>query len=159
MSIEQRRFIRFSLDIPAIREDENGEKRPIVLHQISIGGCLTGADERIFTGDEFRVLLRLPGGNFLPLTCKAIYKFAGTGIGAKFLDITEFEQQLLADVISQTLEAEGLPLQVDPFAHPPSQIYQQQQQPPSPQPAEEEKLPNPRLEKEEIVERILSADN
>ncbi|MDQ3801384.1 MAG: PilZ domain-containing protein [Acidobacteriota bacterium] len=158
MSIEQRRFIRFSLDIPAIREGENGEKHPITLHQISIGGCLAGADERIFTGAEFRVLLRLPSGNFLPLTCKAIYKFAGTGIGAKFLNITEFEQQLLADVISQTLEAEGLPLQVDPFAHPPSLIYQQQQQQQQ-KPAEEEKLPNPRLEKEEIVERILSSDN
>ena len=151
MSIEQRRFIRFSLDIPAIRQHANGERHPIVLHQISIGGCLADAENNIFTGDEFRILLRLPNGNFLPLTCKALYKFAGTGIGAKFLEITEFEQQLLADVISQTLEAEGLPLQVDPFAHPPSLIYNKA--------TEEEKLSNPRLEREEIVERILSADN
>lgn len=151
MSIEQRRHIRFSLDIPAIRQDENGERHPIVLHQISIGGCLTSIEESIYTGDEFRVLLRLPNGNFLPLNCKALYKFAGAGIGAKFLEITEFEQQLLADVISQTLEAEGLPLQVDPFAHPPSQIYQRT--------GGEEKLSNPRIEKEEIVEQILSADN
>lgn len=151
MSIEQRRHIRFSLDIPAIRQDAGGERHSIVLHQISIGGCLTSAEESIFTGDEFRVLLRLPNGNFLPLTCKALYKFAGTGIGAKFMEITEFEQELLAEVISQTLEAEGLPLQVDPFAHPPSQIYQRVN--------EEEKLNNPRIEKEEIVEQILSADN
>ena len=151
MSIEQRRFIRFSLDIPALRQDENGEKHQIVLHQISVGGCLTSADEHIYTGDEFRVLLRLPNGNLLPLACKALYKYAGVGIGAKFLDITEFEQQLLADVISQTLEAEGLPLQVDPFAHPPSQIFQHA--------TEEEKLADPRLEKEEIVEQILSVDN
>ena len=151
MSIEQRRFIRFSLDIPAIRQDAGGERHPIVLHQISIGGCLTSTDDSIYTGDEFRILLRLPNGNFLPLNCKALYKFAGTGIGAKFLEITEFEQQLLADVISQTLEAEGLPLQVDPFAHPPSKLYQNA--------SEEEKLNNPRIEKEEIVEQILSADN
>ncbi|HEX8368869.1 MAG TPA: PilZ domain-containing protein [Pyrinomonadaceae bacterium] len=151
MSIEQRRHIRFSLDIPAIRQDENGERHPIVLHQISVGGCLTSIDENIYTGDEFRILLRLPNGNFLPLVCKALYKFAGSGIGAKFVEITEFEQQLLADVISQTLEAEGLPLQVDPFAHPPRQIYQHA--------TEEEKLANPRIEKEEIVEQILSADN
>lgn len=151
MSIEQRRFIRFSLDIPAIRQDENGERYPIVLHQISIGGCLTSWDDNVYTGDEFRVLLRLPSNNFLPLTCKALYKFAGTGIGAKFVEITEFEQELLADVISQTLEAEGLPLQVDPFAHPPSHIYKNV--------SEEEKLADPRAEKEEIVEQILSADN
>jgi hypothetical protein len=151
MSIEQRRHIRFSLDIPAIRQDAGGERHPIVLHQISIGGCLTSIDESIFTGDEFRILLRLPNGNFLPLVCKALYKFAGTGIGAKFVEITEFEQQLLADVISQTLEAEGLPLQVDPFAHPPRQIFQSGN--------DEEKISNPRLEKEEIVEQILSADN
>jgi hypothetical protein len=122
-----------------------------VLHQISVGGCLTSLEENIYTGDEFRVLLRLPNGNFLPLACKALYKFAGSGIGAKFVEITEFEQQLLADVISQTLELEGLPLQVDPFAHPPSQIYKNA--------TEEEKLANPRIEKEEIVEQILSADN
>ncbi|HLM01618.1 MAG TPA: PilZ domain-containing protein, partial [Pyrinomonadaceae bacterium] len=84
MSIEQRRFIRFSLDIPAIRVHENGEKRQIVLHQISVGGCLASADDTIYTGDEFRVLLRLPNGNFLPLACKALYKFADLGIGAKF---------------------------------------------------------------------------
>ncbi|HEY0048645.1 MAG TPA: PilZ domain-containing protein [Pyrinomonadaceae bacterium] len=151
MSIEQRRHIRFSLDIPAIRQDETGERHPIMLHQISVGGCLTSLDENIYTGDEFRVLLRLPSGNFLPLVCKALYKFAGSGIGAKFVEITEFEQQLLADVISQTLEAEGLPLQVDPFAHPPTQIYQNA--------TREEKLANPRIEKEEIVEQILSIDN
>lgn len=151
MSIEQRRHIRFSLDIPALRQDENGERHQIVLHQISVGGCLTSWDDSILTGDEFRVLLRLPNNNFLPLTCKALYKFSGTGIGAKFLEITEFEQELLAEVISQTLEAEGLPLQVDPFAHPPSQIYKNA--------TEEEKLANPRVEQEEIVEHILSADN
>lgn len=152
MSIEQRRFIRFSLDIPAIRQHENGEKRQILLHQISVGGCMTSSDETIYTGDEFRILLRLPNGNFLPLACKALYKFPDIGIGAKFLEITEFEQQLLADIISQTLETEGLPLQVDPFAHPPTRIYQHQA-------TEEEKLANPRIEKEEIVERILSVDN
>jgi len=151
MSIEQRRFIRFSLDIPAIRQDENGERHQIVLHQISVGGCLTSWDDSVYTGDEFRVLLRLPNNNFLPLHCRALYKFAGTGIGAKFLEITEFEQQLLADIISQTLEAEGLPLQVDPFAHPPTLIYKHS--------TEEEKLADPRIEKEEIVEQILSADN
>jgi len=151
MSIEQRRHIRFSLDIPALRQDENGERHQIVLRQISVGGCLTSWDDHIYTGDEFRVLLRLPNKNFLPLMCRALYKFAGTGIGAKFVEITEFEQALLAEVISQTLEAEGLPLQVDPFAHPPSRIYKN--------PTDEEKLANPRIEKEEIVERILSADN
>ena len=151
MSIEQRRFIRFSLDIPAFRQMENGERREIVLHQVSVGGCLAAWDDNIYTGEDFRVLLRMANGNFLPLVCKALYKFAGRGIGAKFVEITEFEQQLLAEIISESLEAEGLPLQVDPFAHPPSYLNRK--------PTEEEKLADPRLEEEEIVEQILTFEN
>lgn len=152
MSIEQRRFIRFSLDLSALREDETRERRQIVLQQISVGGCLVEWNDEIFTGDEFRVLLQLPNGNFLPLACKALYKFPGRGIGAKFVEITEFEQQLLADIISQSLENEGLPLQVDPFAHPPSYIGAKKL-------SEEEKLIDSRLKDEEIVDEILSLDN
>lgn len=160
MSIEQRRFIRFSLDIPAYRQTEDGGRRPIMLHQVSVGGCLAGCDDSIYTGDEFRVLLPMSNGNFLPLFCKALYKFAGRGIGAKFVEITEFEQQLLGDVISESLEAEGLPVQVDPFAHPPSYRTANSnslggcvvaQSP--------EIIADPRDVEEQIVEQILSADN
>lgn len=118
MSAEQRRHVRFSLDIPAVRYTKHGEATEIIVNQISIGGCLTEWDEDVYAGDEFRLLIQLPNKNFLPLSCKVLYKFEGNGIGAQFLEITQFEQELLTKVISQSLERQGLPMHVDPFAQP-----------------------------------------
>ena len=146
MSIEKRQFIRFSLDIPAIRYTKYGEAVETMISQISIGGCLAEWDESVYVGDEFRLLIQLPNENFLPLTCKAMYKFADNGIGTKFLDITQFEQELLAGIISKTLEKQGLPLQVDPFAQPKISIQ-------SPVP----KITDSRQQRDEILEEILSA--
>ena len=118
MSIEQRQHIRFSLDIPAIRFTKYGESIETTLGQISIGGCLAEWDDSVYVGDEFRVLIQLPNKNFLPLTCKAIYRFVDNGIGAKFVNITQFEQELIGKIISRNLEKQGLPLQVSPFSQP-----------------------------------------
>jgi len=146
MGIEQRRHIRFSLDIPAVRYTKYGEAIETMISQISIGGCLAEWDENVYVGDEFRMLIELPNKNFLPLTCKAMYKFADNGIGTKFLDITQFEQELLARIITKTLEKQGLPLQVDPFA-----------QPKIPAKASVPKITDSRQKKDEILEEILSA--
>jgi hypothetical protein len=146
----QRRYVRFSLDIPAFRRTERGEKISVIVHQISLGGCLISWLDDIYTGDEFRLEVPLSNGNFLPLRCKALYKFPGKGIGAKFLDITKFEQELLAKVITDILEKEGLPASVDPFATPPPYIKDRI--------TEEDKLNNPRLREEVAVEKILSSD-
>lgn len=116
-----------------------------MISQISIGGCLAEWDENVYVGDEFRLLIQLPNKNFLPLFCKAMYKFADNGIGTKFLDITQFEQELLAEVISETLEKQGLPLLVDPFAVP--RINLKSTMP---------KITDVRREEDEILENILS---
>jgi len=146
MGIEQRRHIRFSLDIAAVRYTRYGEAVETMISQISIGGCLAEWDENVYVGDEFRMLIELPNKNFLPLACKAMYKFADNGIGTKFLDITQFEQELLAKIISKTLEKQGLPLQVDPFA-----------QPKIPAKTSVSKITDSQQKKDEILEEILSA--
>ena len=145
MGIELRRHIRFSLDIPAVRYTRYGEAVETMISQISIGGCLAEWDDSVYVGDEFRLLLQLPNRNFLPLSCKAMYKFADNGIGTKFLDITQFEQELLAKIISYTLEKQGLPLQVDPFAVP---KIPTQNKPPQ--------ITDSRREKDELLEEIFS---
>jgi len=145
MGIEQRRHIRFSLDILVVRYTKYGEAVETMISQISIGGCLAEWDENVYVGDEFRMLIQLPNKNFLPLTCKAMYKFADNGIGTKFLDITQFEQELLAKIISHTLEKQGLPLQVNPFALP--KIPPKNQTP---------KLTDSRRQKDELLEEIFS---
>ncbi len=144
MSIEQRRHIRFSLDIPAIRYTKQGEAFETLVTQISLGGCLAELNEDLYIGDEFRMLIQLPNKNYLPLACKAIYKFADHGIGAKFLNITQFEQELLASVISHTLKKHGVPLQIDPFAQPKKIIIN-----------DLPRLSDVRREKDEILENIL----
>jgi hypothetical protein len=119
MSISQRQFIRFSLDIPAILVRPGGERREAVVQQISVGGCLVNWDEGFYPGDEFRLELELPNKNRVPLTCKVVYCFDKEGIGAKFIDVTKFEQHLIAKTIAARLDLDGLPLPVDAFEKPP----------------------------------------
>lgn len=118
MSINQRKHVRFSLDIPAILITKYGEKQHTLLQQISIGGCFTDWEENIYAGDEFRLEIELPNKNRLPLSCKAIYRFEDTGIGVRFLNISQFEQELISKIIAHRLEAEGVPLSVSPFDEP-----------------------------------------
>lgn len=146
MSIEKRRHIRFSLDIPAVRYSKYGEAMEILLHQISIGGCLAEWEENILVGEEFRLLIRLPNQNWLPLACKALYKFADNGVGVKFLNITQFEQELVSKIISENLETQGLPMQVDPFGAP------RKFETPKP------RVTDARFSKDEILEDILSLE-
>ncbi len=148
MSIEKRRHIRFSLDIPAIRCTKYGETFEIMLHQISIGGCLAEWDESVLVGEEFRLLLPLPNQNRLPLACKTLYRFADNGIGVKFLNITQFEQELISKIISGNLETQGLPMQVDPFGVP--HTYGKKAEP---------RITDNRLENDEILDDILSIEN
>ena len=147
MSIEKRRHIRFSLDIPAVRYTKYGEAIEVLLHQISIGGCLIEWDENILVGEEFRLLIRLPNRNWLPLACKALYKFTDNGIGVRFVDITQFEQELVSKIIARNLETQGLPMQVDPFGAPRKFVQ------PTP------RVSDPRFEKDDILEDILSLEN
>jgi hypothetical protein len=148
MAIEQRRHIRFSLDIPAIRYTKYGEAIETVLNQISIGGCLVEWDENVYVADEFRLLVQLPNKNFLPLICKALYCFEDNGIGAKFLDITKFEQELITKIIAHNLELQGLPLPVDPFAQPKKGIHHPGN-----------KIADSRQTRERVLDNILSAND
>jgi hypothetical protein len=150
MSINQRQHIRFSLDIPAVRYTKFGEKLETLLHQISIGGCLLEWDENLLTGEVFRLEIQLPNGNWLPLVCKVLYKFEDNGIGAKFIDITRFEQELVGRIISHALSQEGLPVAVDPFAQPPKFGEEAKKKEPS--------ITDNRKQQDEILERIMSSE-
>jgi len=118
MSISQRKHIRLTLDIPVTRHTEDGEQITAILYQISIGGCLIEWDESIEEQDEFRMEVQLPDKNWLPLSCKALYRFPNDGIGIQFQDITEFEQELIVKIMSNNLELEGIPMDKDPFSKP-----------------------------------------
>lgn len=148
MSISQRQHIRFSLDITAWIVNASGEKHETRLQQISIGGCFTGWEENIYIGEEFRMEITLPNGNFLPLACKAIYRFEDTGIGVRFLDITQFEQELISTIIAHRLDEEGVPLQIDPFHLPPTFAGQD----PSP------RVTDIRQKRDSILEHIMAPE-
>ncbi len=149
MSINQRQHIRFSLDIPAIIYTKFGEKQETRLEQISIGGCFTGWEENIYVGDEFRMEIELPNRNYLPLHCKALYRFDHTGIGVRFIDICEFEQELISKIIAHKLESEGVPLQIDPFTLPATFVGDE----PSP------RVTDIREKRDAVLERIMSWDD
>lgn len=118
MAINQRQHTRFAIDIPAIIVTPAGERRRTILQQISIGGCFTDWEENIYAGDEFRLEVELPNGNRLPLKCKALYRFEDTGVGVIFQDITNFEQKLIAKIISHQIESMGYQITIDPFRPP-----------------------------------------
>lgn len=149
MSRSQRQHIRFSLDLPAVRHSKFGDKQEVLLQQISIGGCLLEWDDSILTGEVFRLEIQLPNGNWLPLTCKVLYKFEDNGLGAKFLDITPFEQSLVGKIISNQLSQAGLPMQIDPFAQPP-QFNESKRREPS--------MTDLRKQQDEMLERIMSSE-
>jgi hypothetical protein len=149
MSINQRQHIRFSLDIPAIIFTKLGERQETELQQISIGGCFTGWEENIYVGDEFRMEIELPNKNYLPLSCKALYRFDHTGIGVRFTDITEFEQDLISKIISHKLDLEGVPLQIDPFTLPPTFVGDD----PSP------RITDIRQKRDAVLAKIMAADD
>lgn len=148
MSISQRQHIRFSLDITAWIFTKFGEKQETRLQQISIGGCFTGWEENLYIGDEFRMEIELPNGNFLPLSCKAIYRVDHTGLGAKFVGITQFEQELISRIIADKLDEEGVPLQIDPFKQPPTFVAEDT----SP------RITDIRQKTDSILERIMSSE-
>jgi hypothetical protein len=149
MSINQRQHIRFSLDIPAFIYPKYGERQETKLQQISIGGCFTGWEENIYIGDEFRMEIELPNKNYLPLSCKAMYRIDHTGIGVKFLDICEFEQELITKIISHKLDLEGVPLQIDPFMLPPTFVGDD----PSP------RITDIRAKRDAVLAKIMAADD
>ena len=149
MSLNQRQHIRFSLDIPAIIYLKFGEGQETRLEQISIGGCFTGWEENIYIGDEFRMEIELPNKNYLPLHCKALYRFEHTGIGVKFVDICQFEQELITQIIANKLETEGVPLQIDPFTPPPTFVGDD----PSP------RITDIRQKRDAVLQRIMAGDD
>ena len=119
MSIHKRRYIRFSLDIPALVSDEHGVEHEIMFREISVGGCLAELAETYAKYDEIRFELTLPNNNRVPILGKPLYYSANQGIGIRFHDVSQFEQELVASIISEILEHEGLPLMVNPFKQPP----------------------------------------
>ena len=149
MSINQRQHIRFSLDIPAIIYFKYGDKQETRLEQISIGGCFAGWDENILIGDEFRMEIELPNKNYLPLHCKALYRFEHTGIGVKFVDVCQFEQELITQIIANKLETEGVPLETDPFTPPPTFVAEA----PSP------RITDIRQKRDAVLQRIMAGDD
>ena len=149
MSINQRKHIRFSLDIPAIIYSKFGEKQETRLDQISVGGCFTCWEEDIYVGDEFRMEIELPNKNYLPLNCRAMYRFDHTGIGVKFIDISEFEQELISKIIANKLELEGVPLQTDPFTSPSTFVGEDEATP---------RITDIRQKRDAVLQRIMSGD-
>ncbi len=107
-----------AVDLPVFRFNSDGERQETLIYQISVGGCLIEWDDSISQGDKFRMEIQLPNGNWLPLYCKALYCFAGDAIGLEFDEITQFEQDLLVEVMSNKLTREGIPFDFDPFATP-----------------------------------------
>jgi hypothetical protein len=112
-----RRYERFNIIIPARRYFSLRQYVDVNVTQISIAGGMIEWHESFKIGEHFRLELQLVRGNWLPIQTKVLYRFKNSAVGIKFLNLTKFEEELIADAILEKLENEGLPLR-NPFAVP-----------------------------------------
>jgi PilZ domain len=117
VSSETRQYIRFSITLQARRQMLGDRITPVLIKQISIGGCMVEWDENAVIGEKLRIELLLPNGNWLPLIGKVLYRMPENGLGIKFQEITQFEQELLANLIQHQMEKRGMQYE-NPFALP-----------------------------------------
>jgi PilZ domain len=117
VSSETRQYIRFSITLQARRQLPGDRISPVLVKQISLGGCMVEWDENAAIGEKIRIEVLLANGNWLPLTGKILYRMPENGLGIKFQEITQFEQEILANLIQIQMERRGLPYQ-NPFALP-----------------------------------------
>lgn len=115
MREERRKYERFPLTLTAQRETSAGAVSKIHVLEISVSGCFVEWFEDARLGDAFRLKIPLLNGNFLPVSCKVIYRFTNIGVGIQFADLSDFERQLIAEVICFQMRRQGRG-SVDPLA-------------------------------------------
>ncbi len=117
VSNESRQYIRFFITLQARRQLYGDRISPVLIKQISLGGCMVEWDENASIGEKIRIEVLLANGNWLPLIGKVLYRMPENGLGIKFQEITQFEQELLANLIQKQMERRGLPYE-NPFGLP-----------------------------------------
>jgi hypothetical protein len=108
MLLERRSHQRYALTLTAEKTDENGLVTQIQILELSVGGCFLQWFSGAELGDNFRLKIPLESGNVLPVYCKVIYRFPNNGIGIKFVGLTRFEQDLIAELIFSHVRQEKL---------------------------------------------------
>lgn len=112
---ERRKYERFPLSLVIQRESEKGIASKITILELSINGCFVEWIDDARVGESFRLKIPLLRGSCLPVASKIIYRLNNTGIGFKFIDLTKFEKDLLAEVIRFNMWKKGF-YNVDPYA-------------------------------------------
>ncbi len=89
-----------SLNIPAFRFTEKGEKVETIVREINLDDFLIMLEENIQPVEDFRLEIQLPDQNWLPLVCKSVERESDADVScAKLIDITDFELELLGHVL------------------------------------------------------------
>jgi len=89
-----------SLNIPAFRTTEEGERRETIVQQINIDDFLIELEEKIEPNEEFRIEIEMPNKNWLPLTCRTVERPEKEGNNYEMIDLTEFEIDLIGEILS-----------------------------------------------------------
>jgi hypothetical protein len=121
MSENQRKYLRFPITLQARRNSSDGETFPFVIREIGLGGCLCDWIEMSYVGQKSRMEILLQNGNWFPVNVKILYRIPDRHVGMKFLDLTLFEQEVIASLITGVSEKQKVEIQ-NPFAEPPPLI-------------------------------------
>ena len=117
MSTPQRQYTRFTLEIEARIRTAAGERVEAVVSDIGLGGCFFEGLWVEAAGERFSVEIRMPNGNWLPIDCERVRQEDG-GVGVRFIEVTLFQQDLLAGVIATAARKAGIPERTDLLAAP-----------------------------------------
>lgn len=105
---QSQRHQKYEITLFGQRADENGSFVRLRILELSIFGCFIEWFPNVQLGESFRLKIPLANGNALPIQCKVIYRFPNNGIGVKFLDLTQFEQDLIVELIFINLSQKNL---------------------------------------------------
>jgi len=73
---------------------------------VSLGGCFVNTFGHVEHGEEIKLQIQLPSGEWLPLQGRVASYQPGVGFGIAFSSLSEEDQAILADLIATAKERE-----------------------------------------------------
>ncbi|NNE97821.1 MAG: hypothetical protein HKN25_02240 [Pyrinomonadaceae bacterium] len=99
-----------TLNIPAFRVNEEGERCETIVQQINIDEFLIELEENIQPDEEFRIEIQMPNKNWLPLTCRTVERPEKDSNSYEMIDLTEFEIDLIGEIMSHEGDLLDVPI-------------------------------------------------
>lgn len=93
-----RQHERVSIMLEAVWESASG-KHNARMSDISMGGCYIDTIQHVTVGENVLFSVHLPTGHWIQVRGEVAHHFAGVGFGLRFINLTDEDKVLIAEVI------------------------------------------------------------